>query len=115
MALSTFTWNLHSPGYFGFRGYLSITCFFSARLRAFLFNVELASAGYLGFGFFFNYQLAFSDRLCDFFFYVELASPGKLGFGFYLILIFLSPTRKKEITYIKYSSLTVKECDFIYR
>ena len=22
---------------------------------------------------------------------------------------------KKEITYIKYSSLTVKECDFIYK
>ena len=31
------------------------------------------------------------------------------------ILYFGAYTLKKEITYIKYSSLTVKECDFIYR
>ena len=61
---------------------------FPARLRAFLFDAELASTGYFGFGFFSIIKLLSPDRPCDFFFYVDLASPGDLVFGGYSIINF---------------------------
>ena len=47
----------------------------SARLRAFLFNVELAYPGYLGFGVYLITYLLSSARLRAVLFNVELASP----------------------------------------
>ena len=54
--------------------------FFPARLRAFLYYVELASRGYLGLGFYLIINLLSPASRCAVLYYVELASTDYLGF-----------------------------------